>query len=172
MTDAYLNEDHPFFSEDNMHELAGLIEARVLRLTHDQIHFALTKETTDQMVQAAMDYRECLVTVDPHEGVGKLNEVVVRRAVRALTQETVEGQHDAQNVFHQNTRSTRRDENDPDSLEDPKQAFTVFSSGNPYKSHVDRWREEDRARQAAYMHDPREHLWAGAELRSEPQFLQ
>lgn len=148
----YLNSDHPFFGVDNIKTALALIEARLLQETGTRTTFAANDRFVEEMLQAARDYPNLLVTADRTEGIAKLNNVLVGRAVRDLTETAEAGQYEAGNYLNRISRKTRRED---DGLQDPdRQGSSVILAGNIYKKHNDQFQQDVLAMQNAYMSHP------------------
>jgi len=148
----YLNSNHPFFGVDNMKAVLALIEARLLQETGTRTTFAANDRFVEEMLQAARDYPNLLITSDQQEGIAKLNTVLVGRAVRDLTDTAEAGQYEAGNYLHRISRKTRRED---DGLQDPdRQGSSVILAGNIYKKHNDRFQQMVLDMQDAYMSHP------------------
>ena len=132
----YNNPSHPFYSTDNIERLLRLIEARVLEVTGSKVRFEANEKFIQEMHTAAEQYPNYLVTSVPSEGVERLNDLVARRAVNALTEIEDAGQYTPGNIFYKQTRKTRRFD---DGITDhDRQTSAVTLGGNVYKKRNDK----------------------------------
>ena len=130
---AHFDANHRFFSSENIKNVTDGINMRYLKETGRPMQFVPNDVFVDQMILAAQEYPHFLLTADPQEGIHKLNDVLIRRAMRAMTETDTAGQYVAGNVLYRQTHVIRRDD---DGFEDPtKQGAAVTLAGNIYRKH-------------------------------------
>lgn len=149
-----MDHQHPFFGEENLALLRQQVIDRVREETHETIAFPLTREFTDGMVDTAREYSGWLRTADLDEGLRKLNDVVVRRTLRRLTEPDEAGQYSRGNTLYNLTRrgrkcnGLRRQHLDgPEDLDDPAIPPGTIVTHNPYRHRVAEWHQRDKALQ-------------------------
>jgi len=159
----YLTDEHQFFSKENMQKIVKQIDSRILSETGETIQFAADGEMARQMIQAAKDFPAHLITADPQEGIDKLNDIVMRRAVRALTVTEEAGQYVPGNYFYRQTRRTRREES---GLEEPtRHGASVILGGNVFKKRNDVFQREQGELRERMVSEPYDDRFAGTRPR-------
>jgi hypothetical protein len=149
----FLNASHPFYGASNIEALLKMIEQRVLEETGETIVFQANEQMTQEMYQAARDYNNYMITSDVNEGLAKLNDVVVRRALRALTTVEEAGQYIPQNQLYKQTRDLRGAD---DGLQDPRRhgSSVTLGNGKVFKQRHLSFQTAQRQRQNEYMNHP------------------
>jgi hypothetical protein len=148
----YITPEHPFFSVDNIATLLRLVETRVLEASGETIRFEANEEFVQQMHTAAQQYPQYLITATYQEGVDRLNDLIARRAVAALTEVEEAGQYTPHNILYQQTRKTRR--YDDGARDHDRQASAVILGGNVFKKRTDALRRQVQETQNAYLNNP------------------
>ena len=162
LTMEFLNASHPFYGASNIEALLKMIEQRVLEQTGETIVFQANEQMTREMYQAARDYPNYMITSDVNEGLAKLNDIVVRRALRALTTVEEAGQYIPHNQLYKQTRDLRGAD---DGLQDHKRhGSSVILGGNVNKQRNLLFQTEQRRLQSEYMNHP----YADKFLRARP----
>lgn len=145
----YLSPSHPFFSADNIASLLKLVDRRVEEATGQKVAFQANAEFTQQMLKAAEQYPELMITESVSEGLDKLNDIVARRAVAAITEGEDAGTFIEGHKLYKSTRRTRRFD---DGVRDPtRQNSGVILGGNVYKQANDAFQAEITRVQQAYL---------------------
>jgi hypothetical protein len=133
----HLNSNHRFFSADNMLVIVTLIEEKAA----GALHFEICENFCQQLIKAALDYPHYLITANAQEGIDQLNDVVVRRALMALTETDGAGQYVAGNALYAMSRKHRK--SDMDELQEHKtQGAAVTLAGNIYRKRNERFQAE------------------------------
>lgn len=154
----YLSPDHPFFSAENIEAILKLVEGRIEEATGQKLAFHANEEFTKQMFAAAEQYPELMITETVSEGLGKLNDIIARRALAALTAGEDAGTYIEGNKLYKQTRRVRRFD---DGVRDPtRQNAGVILGGNVYKKANDEFQSEITRTQQAYLSSPAEDRFA------------
>jgi hypothetical protein len=149
---AHFDANHRFFSTENIKNVTDGINARFQKETGKTIHFVPNDVFVDQMILAAHEYPHFLLTADPQEGIAQLNDVLVRRAMRAMTETDTAGQYVAGNVLYRQTHVIRRDD---DGFDDPiKQGAGVTLAGNIYRKHNAEFQARQMQIRNEYLNNP------------------
>ena len=157
---AYLRPEHGFFSVENIKGLLDTIELRLGSETGvERVPFSANAAFNDAVYAAARDYPHLLLTSNPAEGIRGLNDVVVRRAVAAMTDDEAAGQYVTGNVLYNQTRRGGRGDDD---VQDPvRQGAAVVLAGNVEKQRSARFRATQREAQETYMAVPTDERFFG-----------
>jgi len=147
-----MDASHRFYSTENMAVLIKLINERYLQLNGVPLNFVADNTFVDQMIAAGTDYPHYFITANPLEGIAKLNDVMARRAMKALTQSDPAGQYYAGNVLYRDTRSFRSDPNDESDHFRDLAAVTL--AGNVHRQRNAKFQKEQAQLRAQYNNAP------------------
>ena len=151
-----------------MKTLITMINDRILAETGEVIHFEADAQFTRQMTGAARDFPNYLITADPKEGIAQLNDVMVRRAVAALTDTEEAGQYVPGNYLHRQSRHVGRA--DDGLREHARQGAAVILGGNIFKRHNDAFQKEQKALRASYTNNAYEDMFLKTRPRAGLEF--
>lgn len=158
-----MDADHRFFGTANISAIVQLINERYLALNNTELNFQPDNTFVEQMIDAAQSFPQYLITANPQEGIDRLNDVIVRRAMRALTKSDEAGQYYAGNVLFRDTRGFRHDD---DGTEDHRnQLSAVTLAGNVYQRRNEKFQKEQAQLRVQYLNSPYEDRFARTKAR-------
>jgi len=146
-----------------MKAICDLIDERYNQTTGTTIKFMADATFVDQLIQASQDYPQYFLTADPQEGIRKLNDLVARRALRALTQTDAAGQYVAGNVLYRQTHALRHDD---DGMEDhTRQGSAVTLAGNIFRKRNADFQARQKQIRDAYLNNTYSDRFVATEYR-------
>lgn len=154
----YLTPDHPFFSVNNIVKILGLVDACIEKTTGQKVTFRADEEFDAQMYAAATQYPDLLIQSSP-DNLNRLNDIIVRRAVDALTVGEDAGMFIEDHKLYKQTRRVRRGD---DGVRDPnRQNAGNILAGNVYKSLNDDLKVAVAEAQKEYLDEAAAAKFAG-----------
>jgi hypothetical protein len=158
-----MDSNHRFYSVENIVALVELINQQYEVLNGTTFNFVPDKTFTEQLIVAANDYPQYLITADPQEGINMLNDIMVRRAMKAFTKSDTAGQYYAGNILYRDSRSFR---NDDDGTEDhTRQNSAVTLAGNVYQRHNARFQAEQAQMRVQHLNTQYEDRFVRTKAR-------
>jgi hypothetical protein len=143
--------------------IVQLINARYLELNGTPLNFIADNTFVEQMISVGADFPHYFITADPQEGIDKLNDVLVRRAMKAVTTSDPAGQYYAGNVLFRDTRSFRSD--DDGTQDHVRQLSAVTLAGNVYQRRNAKFQEEQAQMRVQFLNTPYEERFARTKAR-------
>jgi hypothetical protein len=152
-----MDPSHRFYSTENIAVLINVINQRYLELNGAPLNFMADATFVEQMIAVGQEYPHFFVTADPAEGIAKLNDVMARRAMRALTTSDTAGQYYAGNVLFRDTRNIRSDD---DGTTDPvRDASSVVLAGNVFQKRNAQFQKEQAQLRTLHANAPYMNLF-------------
>jgi hypothetical protein len=147
-----MDSSHRFFSTENIAVIIDLINNRYFDLNGAPLNFMADPTFVEQMIAVGTEYPHFFVTSDPAEGIAKLNDMMVRRALRALTPSDPAGQYYAGNVLFRDTRNPRSDD---DGFTDVvRDASSVVLAGNVFQKRNAQFQKEQARLRTLHANAP------------------
>lgn len=158
-----MDPSHQFYSQENIKVIVSLINTRYMEINGANLNFVPDDTFVEQMIMVGMDFPHYFITADPAEGISKLNDVLARRAVKALTGSDPAGQYYAGNVLYRDTRSFRSD--DDGTQDHVRHNSAVTLAGNVYKRHNEKFQKEQAQMRVLHLNAPYEDRFARTKAR-------